>query len=341
MKLLVIGGTQFVGKPIVQHALNNGHEVTLFNRGKTNPHAFEQVETIIGDRENAEDLQKMAGRKWDAVIDTCGFLPGVVAKTLHVLQDNIDLYCFISSVSVYEHFGEADGIDESGEVLKLTQTELERVTEGVKGRSSNEYYGPLKFHSESSVKEMVGAERSLIIRPGLIVGPDDPTDRFTYWPGRVATGGEFIVPEPRSSKVQFIDVRDLSRWIINMVENKESGVYNAAGPEKKLSMEAFVDACRSVLNPYDAKPVWLSQETLLNEKVQPWIELPLWIPAKHDIGIDSTKAIGKGLNFRAIEQTILDTYKWDTSRGSVDKKAGLDLVREEEILENVKKERMI
>ena len=248
--------------PLLKHALARNHQVTLFNRGRTNPTLFKSVEQINGDRENIEDLKQLKGRAWDAVIDTCGFNPQVVAQSANLLKDQVNLYCYISTMSVYKHLIEQDHITESAEVMTLTEEELQTVTNGMKGRGSNEYYGSLKFHSELAVTEIMSESHSLMIRPGLIVGPDDPTDRFTYWPVRVKAGGEFIVPEPKEKKVQFIDVRDLSAWIIHMIENHETGVYHAAGPEQKLTMNHFIQSCQAVLNP-EAEPRWVTESFLL------------------------------------------------------------------------------
>ncbi|MGP4076279.1 NAD-dependent epimerase/dehydratase family protein [Halobacillus sp. K22] len=334
MKLLVIGGTQFVGKSIVESAIESNHEVTLFNRGKTNPEFFKETEKIIGDRENLDDLKVLQGRRWDAVIDTCGYLPKYVAQAAEVLKEQVDIYVYISSMSVYKHLTEQDQIDEGGEVFTLSDEEIERVTKGVKGRSANEYYGPLKYHSEMAVKEIMKENRSLIIRPGLIVGPDDPTDRFTYWPVRVKAGGSFIVPEPKDKKIQFIDVRDLSKWIVQMIEKQETGVFNTNGPGEKLTMEDFIHSCRTVLNP-EATPVWSAESFLLKENVQPWTELPLWVPTQGDFGINCVKAIEKGLGFRAVEETIRDTYEWYRNRREALSKAGLKPAQEKVLLEKL------
>ncbi|MFQ3544668.1 NAD-dependent epimerase/dehydratase family protein [Halobacillus rhizosphaerae] len=334
MQLLIIGGTQFVGKSIVEHAIARDHQVTLFNRGRTNPSLFKSVEQIKGDRENIEDLSQLKGRKWDAVIDTCGFTPQVVAQSAELLKDQVHLYCYISTMSVYKHLTEQDHLTESAEVMTLTEGELQKVTNGMEGRGSNEYYGPLKFHSERAVTDIMSESRSLLIRPGLIVGPDDPTDRFTYWPVRVKAGGEFIVPEPKEKKVQFIDVRDLSAWILHMIENHETGVYHAAGPEQKLTMHNFIQSCQAVLN-LEAEPRWVTESFLLKEQVQPWMEVPLWVPTEGNFGIDCTKAIEKGLKFRAIEKTIKDTSAWYEARENKELKAGLSFQKESSLLQKI------
>ncbi|MGP4068680.1 NAD-dependent epimerase/dehydratase family protein [Halobacillus sp. B29] len=336
MKLLVIGGTQFVGKSIVESALERNHEVTLFNRGKTNPEFFKETEKIIGDRENLDDLKKLKGQHWDAVIDTCGYLPEIVKQSSEVLKDQVHLYAYISSMSVYKHLTAQDHLDESGEVSTLTGNELDRATKGVKGRAANEYYGPLKFHSEMAVKEIMSESRSLIIRPGLIVGPDDPTDRFTYWPVRVETGEAFIVPEPKDKKIQFIDVRDLSKWIVQMIEHQETGVFNTNGPREKLTMEGLIYCCQTVLNP-EARPVWAEESFLLKENVKPWIELPLWVPTQGDFGIDCTRAIEKGLRFRPVEETIRDTYEWYRNHRGTLNHAGLNSEQEKVLLEKLRR----
>lgn len=293
-----------MGRFLVDYALQKDHEVTLFNRGKTNPALFNNIETIIGDRENDNDLDQLKNREWDVVIDTCGFTPQTVSKTLEILKNKVKQYIYISSASVYKNLINEDNINEDGEVSTLTDEELERVTKGKTGRVDGGYYGALKYLSEIEVSNTIG-DRSLIIRPGLIVGPHDPTDRFTYWPNRISMGGKIIVPDIRAKKVQFIDVRDLADWIILMAECKGKGIYNANGPDYRITMEEFIEECRKVFNN-DTEFVWVSEETLLKNNIKPWIELPLWIPTKQDFGLDSKKAIEDGLTFRDVKETIKD-----------------------------------
>lgn len=326
MNILIIGGTKFLGRYLVESAKRKNFNITLFNRGLTNPGLFKDVETIIGNRENDQDLEKLKDRDWDVVIDTCGQLPWIVSKSVKALSDNVKHYVYISSISVYANFYTENGATEESEVLTLSEEELKNVTK----ENQLQYFGHLKSLCEQEVRKGMG-DRCFNIRPGLIVGPHDPTDRFTYWPHRVGLGGKILAPPNRERQVQFIDVRDLADWILHLVENGEPGTYHASGPTKRLTMDEFLESCRMELNP-EVEFVWAGLEFLEKHKVQPWIELPLWIPTQNDIGIDSKKAISNGLVFRPFSETIRDTYEWDLRRAVEKRNAGLDLEREKSIL---------
>ncbi|HEX5840118.1 MAG TPA: SDR family oxidoreductase [Anaerolineales bacterium] len=305
MKILIIGGTKFLGRHLVDAARAAGHEVTLFNRGKTNPALFSDVETITGDREH--DMDKLSGREWDAVIDVAGYLPRIVRRSAEALKDSVRRYVFISSISVYADNRKV-GIDESYPVGKLQDESVEEIT--------GETYGPLKALAEKAVQDMYG-DRAIIVRPGLIVGPYDPTDRFTYWPMRVKRGGDVITPDKPQTPIQIIDVRDLSGFIIRLVEDNASGVYNATGPDRELMMGEFLDACKRVAGSVAAFH-WASVEFLAEHGVQPWSDMPVWIPdTEEDAGfsrIDVSRAIGAGLTFRPLEDSIRDTIAWAETR---------------------------
>ena len=229
MKILIIGGTRFLGRHLVNSARARRHEVTLFNRGKTNPNLFWQVEKIQGDRE--KDLDQLTGRNWDAVIDTCGYFPRIVRMSAEALKGKVENYVFISSISVYSAFSKI-GINESDPVGKIEDETMEEIT--------GESYGPLKALCEKAVQEVFGMD-SLVIRPGLIVGPHDPTDRFTYWPVRVARGGSILAPEKPDLPIQIIDARDLADFIIKLIEQNVSGVFNATGPDHALTLGSMLD----------------------------------------------------------------------------------------------------
>jgi len=265
MNILIIGGTKFLGRHLVDTALARRHSVTLFNRGKTNPNLFPQVETIIGDREH--DLEKLAGRAWDAVIDTSGYFPRIVRLSGTSLERSVGRYVFISSISVYADVSKI-GINESDPVGKIEDETFEEIT--------GESYGPLKALCEKTVLDLYG-ERGLVIRPGLIVGHNDPTDRFTYWPVRVARGGEVLAPEKPDVPVQIIDVRDLSDFIVKLIEENASGIYNATGPDYELTLGAMLDACKQV-SASDANFKWASVEFLNQNKVEAWSDMPVWVP---------------------------------------------------------------
>jgi 2'-hydroxyisoflavone reductase len=329
MKILIIGGTRFLGRHLVESARTRGHEVTLFNRGKTNPTLFPQVETILGDREH--DLDKLSGRAWNAVIDVAGYVPRVVRLSAQGLERSMGRYVFISSISVYASFSKI-GIDESDPVGKIEDESFEEIT--------GESYGPLKALCEKAVQDTYG-ERALIVRPGLIVGPNDPTDRFTYWPVRVARGGDVLAPEKPDVPVQIIDVRDLSDFIIKLIEENASGIYNATGPDSELTLGAVLEACREVSGS-DANFKWASVEFLTDHKVEAWSDMPVWVPdTEEDAGFsrtDISKAINAGLKFRPLKDTVRDTINWANTRPMEHEwKAGLKPGREAELLELLKR----
>ena len=322
MNILILGGTVFVGRHLVDVALARGHQVTLFNRGQHNPDLFPEVEKLRGDRDG--NLQALAGRQWDAVIDTCGYVPRIVAQSAALLADQVAQYVFISTISVYADFS-PPGINEEAPVGHLADPSTEEIT--------GESYGPLKVLCEKAVEAALPG-RSLIIRPGLIVGPDDPTDRFTYWPVRVARGGEVLAPGNPAQQVQFIDVRDLAAWTIEMVERNLQGVYNATGPANPLTITQLLESCQATTES-DANFTWVTEEFLLAQAVGAFVEAPLWVPAEMAglEQVDCRKAINAGLRFRALPQTVLDTLQWHQTRPlSHTWRAGLSVERETALL---------
>lgn len=326
--ILIIGGTVFLGRHIVEAALERGHEVAIFTRGVHNPDLFPQVERLRGDRDG--QLDALHGRSWDAVIDTSGYLPRVVRASAELLARAVDLYAFISTISVFADTSKP-GIDENSPVGWLEDETVEEIT--------GETYGPLKALCESVVEEVYGP-RALIIRPGLIVGPHDPTDRFTYWPRRVAQGGSILAPDRPEAPVQFIDVRDLAEWTIRMVEEGRTGVYNATGPDSTLTMGEVLETSRTVSGS-NAEFEWVPEDFLLERNVAPWMELPLWVPATeefegfHRVNVD--RAIAAGLTFRPLADTVRDTLAWDAQQPpDRELKAGMDQKRETELLQEWK-----
>jgi len=324
VRLLVLGGTVFLGRHLIDAALASGHQVTLFTRGRHNPDLYPRVERLRGDRDG--DLSALRGREWDAVIDTSGYVPRVVRDSAHLLSGAAGHYTFISSLSVY-HETTPPGTDESAPVATLEDETVEEIT--------GETYGPLKALCEREVERALPG-RSLIIRPGLIVGPHDPSDRFTYWPHRVARGGETLAPGEPDGGVQFIDARDLADWTLGMAEQYRTGVYNADGPEYRLTMERLLETCKAVSGS-DARFIWMDDPFLLDQGVEPWIEVPLWIPrpqAESFFSFDVSKAIAAGLTFRPLEETVRDTLVWASTRPADHAwKAGLAPDREQEILQ--------
>jgi nucleoside-diphosphate-sugar epimerase len=331
MRILIIGGTRFVGRHLVEAALARGHEVTLFNRGKTNPHLFPHLETIIGDRE--KDLDKLKGRIWEAVIDVAGYVPRIVRLSAESLETSVSRYVFISSISVYDdEIFKKIGIDESDPVAKIEDETVEEVT--------GETYGALKALCEKAVQDIFGLDRTLINRPGLVVGAHDPTDRFTYWPVRVAQGGEVLAPQKPEAAIQIIDVRDLSEFIIKLIEDNVSGIYNATGPDYELTIGKLLEVSKQVSSS-EANFRWASVEFLKQHNVVEWSDMPVWIPdIEENQGfsrMNISKAINAGLKFRPLEETVRDTLEWARTRPSDHEwRAGLTAEREAQVLAALK-----
>ena len=301
MKLLVLGGTKFLGRHTVGAALAAGHDVTIFTRGQTNPELYPEVEHLTGDRDG--DLEALGGRTWDGVVDTSGYVPRIVRQSAELLRDAVARYVFVSSISVYADFSEP--VTESSPVAELEDPATEAI---------EEHYGALKAACEGVVEEIYG-DRSARVRAGLIVGPHDPTDRFTYWPRRIALGGEVLGPGDPGAPVQFIDARDLAAWLVRLALEGPGGTYNATGPSQELTFEQLLDDMRETIRS-DAEIVWLDGERVLEAGVQPWSELPLWLPANEYAGMaraDISRALAAGLTFRPVGETIADTLAWDRS----------------------------
>lgn len=322
MQLLIIGGTRFLGRALVDAALAAGHKVTLFNRGQSNPDLFPDLEQLQGDRDGG--LDELEGRRWDAVIDTCGYVPRVVRASAEMLATAVDNYIFISTISVYADFTTI-GIDEQSPLGTLTDETVEEI--------NGDTYGPLKVLCEQAVDMAMGM-RSLHVRSGLIVGPHDPTDRFTYWPVRVARGGELLAPGNPEQAVQFIDVRDIAQWTIQAAEQRLTGPYNVTGPEYRLTMQALLETCQQV-SQSDAVCTWVGEKVLLENEVAPFSEMPLWVPSEMaGLGtVNCGKAIEKGLRIRPLTTTISDTLQWHAARPTDHQwRAGLTPQREAELL---------
>lgn len=319
MKILILGGTVFLGRHLVEAALARGHSITLFHRGQHGPDLYPQVEHLRGDRWH--DLNILQGRTWDAVIDTSGYFPSAVRSSAQQLADAIGQYVFISSVSAYADVS-APGVDEDAPLSKLTPEQLREVesvvppSKGTTAPVSAETYGGLKALCEQAVEACLPG-RTLNIRPGLIVGPYDSSDRFTYWVARAARGGEILAPGRPERSVQLIDVRDLAAWLIRLVEAGQMGTYNATGPAQPLSMRDVLLACQEV-SGRNATYTWVDKAFLLAEKVQPWSQLPLWVSEEPETAgfnaISITRARATGLTFRPLIETARDTLNWERSR---------------------------
>ena len=301
MNLLILGGTKFLGRHAVDAALAGGHEVTIFTRGQTNPELFPDVEHLQGDRDG--DLGALEGRGWDGVVDTSGYVPRVVRRSAELLRDAVDRYVFVSSISVYDDFSQP--IDESTAVAQLEDPANEDVLE---------HYGALKAACETVIDEVYG-DRGANVRAGLIVGPYDPTDRFTYWPRRIAAGRDVLGPGNPAAPVQFVDARDLAAWLVKLALEGPGGVFNATGPAEPLTFADLLERARAAIGS-DANVVWIDEQTLLDAEVQAWTELPLWLPSDDYAGMaraDTRRALAAGLTFRSLEQTVVDTLAWDST----------------------------
>jgi 2'-hydroxyisoflavone reductase len=317
VRLLVLGGTKFLGRAAVEAALARGHEVTLFNRGETNPELFPEAEKLRGDR--TAGLAELRGREWDAVLDPSGYVPAVVRDSAEVLAGVTGHYLFISSISVYASLAARN--DESRPLSNLGEMPDDRLLEDY----SN--YGALKALCEEAVADAFG-EVHAIVRPGLIVGAHDPTGRFTYWPHRVARGGEVLAPAPPERRVQFIDVRDLGSWLVDLAERRAAGAYNATHPGHPWG--ELLETCREVAGS-DATFAWVPDSFLVEREVGEWMELPLWIHSPEDAGMhdtDVSRAIAAGLTFRPLAETVRDTL--ELAQPTAD--AGLSPEREAELL---------
>ncbi len=310
MKLLVLGGTRFLGPAIVDEAVARGHEVTLFNRGKTNPDLFPDLETLLGDRN--VDLSALEGRTWDAVVDTCGYLPWQLERSARLLSSAVAQYVFISTVSVYADESHP-GLDEESRVARLSDEEYERIDAMTLADVTGVTYGPLKALCERAVERLMPG-RATAVRPGLICGPRDPTHRFGYWPWRLDRGGEVLAPRPMDGPQQFVDVRDLGGWIVRLVEEGHVGPYNAVGPGAPIPMEELLYGVKSV-SVTPGSLTWVDEEFLVARDLGMW-SIPLWVPAgdrraRGFNAVSNARAVAHGLTFRPLAETargVLDDF---------------------------------
>jgi 2'-hydroxyisoflavone reductase len=340
MNILILGGTGFIGPHMVEYALSRGHTVTLFNRGRTNSHLFPDVERLVGDRNG--DVSALAGREWDVVLDNNATLPSWVRRTAQLLKDSAEHYVHVSTISVYANASsavepertvapgspeeQARRIHEDSELAVLpTGHEGEEVTGGT--------YGPFKVLAEEEARAAFPG-RAAIVRPGLIVGPGDPTDRFTYWPVRIDRGGEVLVPGDGLDSAQIIDARDLTAWIVRLAEDRIAGTFNATGPEARLSVAEMVYGIRAVTGAA-VHFNWVGTDFLREHEVQPWSDLPVWIPDSPLSYVTIDRAVSAGLTFRSLAETTRDTLDWHFIRPEDERselRAGLAADRESELL---------
>ena len=331
LRLLVLGGTGFIGPPIVQHALERGHEVTIFTRGKTRSN-LAGVEQLVGDRNG--DLDALRGRTWDAVLDNNARDYRWVSQTTELLREKTNHYLFVSSISAYA--GEATGydyVDEpwSGPPLDADSPLFQPPADFSMGQELP--YGQTKSLAEKLTKDAFPG-RATIVRPGFIVGPGDPTDRFTYWPARIDKGGEVLAPGDGSDPVQYIDVRDLGEWIIRLVENETFGTFNGVGIGAPLSMAEMLYGIRAVTSS-SVEFTWLPIPFLREHDVESYSDMPIWIPGDPFSFVDNSRAMASGLTFRPLAVTARDTLDWHRSRppaAQAELRIGLKPDREQAVL---------
>jgi 2'-hydroxyisoflavone reductase len=341
MKILIIGGTKFLGRHLAQAALKNNHRVTLFNRGtKYSNDEIEAVEQIHGDRNS--DLDKLNGRNCDAVIDTCGYLPQSVRASAEFLKDKTSRYVFISSGSVYDDTSQPN-YDETTRTATLDEEQRKAVEKinpkgELNGLVLGENYGTLKALCERAAESAMPG-RVLNVRAGMIVGAFDWTDRFGYWVTRIAQGGEILAPGTPENFVQLIDARDLSEWIIKMIEGGEAGIFNATGKPFELSFGKMLDTIKSATES-DAKFVWADEKFLAENNVAPWSEMPFYLPesdetARNFLTMNVDKALAKSLKFRPLRDTILEVLRWRETQ-NFPLRAGISAERERQLLEKLR-----
>jgi 2'-hydroxyisoflavone reductase len=330
LRVLVLGGTGFIGPHLVASLRESGHSLTLFNRGKRNTDLFRDIETRHGDRNGQLDALKTG--TWDVVIDNSGYVPRHVQLSAELLKDRVQRYIFVSSISAYRDLAKP-GIDEDYPVATLADPTVEEV--------NGDTYGGLKALCEATVERVYG-NRATIIRPTYIVGPGDPTDRFTYWPVRVARGGEMLAPGTRTDPVQFVDVRDLTDFMQRCAEQDIAGRYNVTNPPRTMSMGALLDIAKNVSGS-DARYVWADRAFLERENLLESGEIPIWSPPHGETAgfalVDPSRAVAKGLKFREVRSTVADTLAWHDTRPADQRnklRAGLTPKREAELLRKLR-----
>jgi 2'-hydroxyisoflavone reductase len=330
LRILILGGTAFTGPHQIKYALARGHEVTIFNRGRTeptvHPEVFDQVEKLTGDRN--DDLESLKGREWDAVIDNSASIPRWVRQSAELLRDSAEIYLFTSSLSVHADNSKI-GITEDDPVATIDDPTVEEIT--------GQTYGALKALCEEETRKAF-PEGAIIVRPHLIVGPGDRSDRWTYWPVRVARGGEVMAPGTPDDPTQYIDARDLAEFDIHLIENRSLGTYSGVGPLAPLSMSELLYGMRAVVSN-EISFTWVDADFLAEHEVAPWAHMTAWVPPRGEMAgfaaFDNSRAVGAGLTYRPLAKTARDTLEWwqtlpEERRASP--RAGLDPEKEREVL---------
>ena len=329
MKLLVLGGTVFVGWHLVEEAMARGHEVTIFNRGRSDPGAFADAERILGDRAT-DAIGALAGRRWDAVLDTCGYDAAVVSRSARVLADAVDRYVFLSSLAVYRDRA-TPGQDEDSPVVDDRPARPEGAAKDHREFPEAPGPGPAKLACERAV-DLAVTGRAVHLRLGLMSGFRDRSDRFPYWPWRIARGGDVVGPAHPAAPAQVMHARDLARFALDLVERRASGIYNAAGPVRRFG--EILDACRQ-RSDVDVRFHWLSDDVLIAAGLKMYLDLPLWVAARYS-GVNScsiARAEAAGLRHRSLADLVADTMTWLATRPADHAwQAGLSAEREAEIL---------
>jgi 2'-hydroxyisoflavone reductase len=336
MRLLILGGTGFIGPHQVRYALARGHRVTVFNRGRQKAAWPAPVEQLLGDRDR--DLKALEGRDWDVCIDNPTSLPIWVRDVARVLKGHVGLYVFISTISVYAASDRP--ADETAPLAVYKGADpMAETTQSL--NADRRLYGPLKAQCEKEAQAQYGEAATTIIRASLIVGPNDETDRFTYWPARLARGGDILAPGDGSDPVQFIDVRDLAEWTIRVAEERTTGVFNAAGPDHPITMDQMLAGIAQGIQVHP-NLVWAPKAFLTENNVSPWGDMPVWIPGQGEtFGFhrrNIRRAIAAGLTYRPLPLTAADTLAWlrTSPERQAELRAGLIPEREAALLTKLK-----
>lgn len=311
LRILILGGTGFIGPAQVEYAMARGHTVTLFNRGRTNPTLFPNVEKLVGDRNAPDGYDALKGnRQWDVVIDNPTTFPRWVRGAADALVGRTQHYMYVSTISVFRDYSSV-GIDEDGPLHEAGDPEATQMTG--QGPAS---YGALKVRSEMDARERFGANTT-VVRPGLIVGPGDLSDRFSYWPVRIEKGGEVLAPGTPDDPTQYVDARDLGEWMIRLAEEKRYGTFNATGPSTPTTMAEMLYGIKAVTTS-DATFTWVNADFLQANQVAGWSEMPVWLPPRGATAgfmrIECSKAYAAGLTFRPLADTARDTLAWYHTR---------------------------